>query len=184
MHEINSVTITITQLPNGRASVVAELPTPRPGMRLHSAAHSLAIDALGWIGKQPAADGITYSDPTLQDAWLDRVRQYLTDETSERFLTLHEICAAHPNPINSSSRKAEDALRKLLLSMDWQPTKQMRMGRPMAGYARPSDTDLLACEALVKDLKDPEGFAHSVSPEVRNAARRVLGIKGKEGLAA
>lgn len=184
MPEINSVTITITQLPNGRASVVANLPTPRPGMRLESAAHSLAIDALGWIGKQPAADGITYCDPAPFEQWLNRVQKYLNEETSERFLTFQEICAAHPNPINPSSRKAEDALRKLLLSMDWQHTKQMRMGRPMAGYARPSDTDLLACEALVKDLKDPEGFAHSVSPEVRNAACRALGIKGREGLAA
>lgn len=37
---------------------------------------------------------------------------------------------------------------------------------------------------LANDLLDPEAYGHSVSPEVRNAARRVLGIKGREGLAA
>jgi len=37
---------------------------------------------------------------------------------------------------------------------------------------------------LANDILNPEVFGFSVSPEVRNAARSVLGIKGKEGLAA
>ncbi|MFG0786346.1 hypothetical protein [Delftia tsuruhatensis] len=47
------------------------------------------------------------------------------------------------------------------------------------------DPDAAACVALVRDLLDPDGYGYSVSPEVRNAARRAVGIKGKqEGLAA
>ncbi|WP_280189108.1 hypothetical protein [Delftia sp. PS-11] len=47
------------------------------------------------------------------------------------------------------------------------------------------DPDAAACVALVRDLLDPEGLGHSVSAEVRNAARRAFGIKGQqEGLAA
>lgn len=105
MPDINSVTITITQLPNGRASVVADIPTPRPGMRLESAAHSLALDALGWIGKQPATNGITYNNPAVEDSWINRVRQYLTDETSERFLTITEILAACPPHMATAASK-------------------------------------------------------------------------------
>lgn len=37
---------------------------------------------------------------------------------------------------------------------------------------------------LVERLLDPEQFGYCVNAEVRNAARRVLGIKGREGLAA
>lgn len=37
---------------------------------------------------------------------------------------------------------------------------------------------------LVNDLLSPEQYGYSVTSEVRNAARRVLGIKGREGLAA
>ena len=38
---------------------------------------------------------------------------------------------------------------------------------------------------LLKRMLDPEQFAHSVTDEVRNAVRRVLGIRGQqEGLAA
>ena len=33
---------------------------------------------------------------------------------------------------------------------------------------------------LVKDLLDPEMYGYSVSKEVRNAAREVLGIEGRE----
>ena len=47
------------------------------------------------------------------------------------------------------------------------------------------DPDTAACVALVRDLLDPEEFGHSVTAEVRNAARRAFGIKGEqEGLAA
>lgn len=38
---------------------------------------------------------------------------------------------------------------------------------------------------LANDLLSPEQYGYSVTPEVRNAARRVLKVKGKmEGLAA
>lgn len=47
-----------------------------------------------------------------------------------------------------------------------------------------TDADGQAALSLTNDLLSPEMFGFSVSPEVRNAARRVLGIKGKEGLAA
>ena len=47
-----------------------------------------------------------------------------------------------------------------------------------------TDADGQAALSLVNDLLSPEMFGFSVSPEVRNAARRVLGIKGREGLAA
>lgn len=47
------------------------------------------------------------------------------------------------------------------------------------------DPDTAACVDLVRELLDPEGFGYSVSAEVRNAARRCMGIKGQqEGLAA
>ena len=47
-----------------------------------------------------------------------------------------------------------------------------------------TDADGQAALGLVNDLLSPEMYGYSVTPEVRNAARRVLGIKGKEGLAA
>jgi hypothetical protein len=34
--------------------------------------------------------------------------------------------------------------------------------------------------AFARDLLDPEGFGHAVTAEVRNAARRVLGISASE----
>lgn len=47
------------------------------------------------------------------------------------------------------------------------------------------NSDGQAALELLKRMLDPEQFAHSVSDEVRNAARRVLGIRGQqEGLAA
>lgn len=33
---------------------------------------------------------------------------------------------------------------------------------------------------LIKDLLDPEVYGYAVSAEVRNAAREVLGIEGRE----
>lgn len=47
-----------------------------------------------------------------------------------------------------------------------------------------TDEDGQAALSLANDLLNPEMFGFSASPEVRNAARRVLGLKGKEGLAA
>lgn len=47
------------------------------------------------------------------------------------------------------------------------------------------DSDDPAPIDLLKRMLDPEQFAHSVTDEVRNAVRRVLGIRGQqEGLAA
>lgn len=46
------------------------------------------------------------------------------------------------------------------------------------------ETDGKAALELVERLLDPEQFGYCVNAEVRNAARRVLGIKGREGLAA
>lgn len=47
-----------------------------------------------------------------------------------------------------------------------------------------TDADGQAALGLVNDLLSPEMYGYSVTPEVRNAARRVLGIKGKEGVTA
>lgn len=185
MPDMNTITLVISTTASGHATVHAHLAKPRPGMRIENAAHNLALDALGWLGKQPATSEIVYCDPTLEDQWLDRVRQYLNEETSERFLTLQEILAAIPAPPSKSKLATETALRKLLTHMDWLPTKKARGRSFVTGYIRPSNIDLQACEALVTDLNDPEGFGHAVSPEVRNAARRALGVKGQmEGLAA
>jgi hypothetical protein len=41
------------------------------------------------------------------------------------------------------------------------------------------EQDKLALK-LCKDLLDPEMYGYSVSKEVRNAARKVLGIEGRE----
>lgn len=47
------------------------------------------------------------------------------------------------------------------------------------------DSEDAAPIELLKQMLDPEQFAHSVTDEVRNAVRRVLGIRGQqEGLAA
>lgn len=47
------------------------------------------------------------------------------------------------------------------------------------------ENDGQAALTLARQLLDPDTFGWAVSPEVRNAARRVLGIKGQmEGLAA
>lgn len=41
-------------------------------------------------------------------------------------------------------------------------------------------TDSSAAEALVRDLLNPEMYAHLVNPEIRNRARRALGITYQE----
>jgi hypothetical protein len=185
MPDIDTITIVIKALPNGSASVLATLAQPRPGMRIENAAHSLALDALGWLGKQPATKLITYCDPAVVEGWIERVRHYITQETSERFLTTPEICAAHPVPDASSPLRALELLAQLMATQGWLRCMQRRAGKSVQGYARPSNADLLACEALTKELLDPEGYAHAVGPEVRNAARRSLDVKGQmEGLAA
>lgn len=184
MSDIDTITITIKALPNGSASILAALPKPRPGMRIENAAHSLALDALGWLGKQPATAQITYSAPEALNNWLARVRQYLNEESSERFLTTVEICSACPIPTETALVHTMEALATSLAGQGWMRGKQMRSSKLVWGYTRPIDADLLACEALVRDLLDPEGLGHCASPEIRNAARRALGVKGREGLAA
>jgi hypothetical protein len=67
---------------------------------------------------------------------------------------------------------------------------QPQVGRKIT-YAEALALDMIthakrqaSCGSLTNDLLSPEMYGYSVSPEVRNAARRVLGIKGREGLAA
>ena len=61
MPKLDRITLVIETLPSARAQVQVNIPTPMPGMRLETAAHALAIDALGWLGKQPAVAGFVYS---------------------------------------------------------------------------------------------------------------------------
>lgn len=115
MSDTNIIHITLESMPTGRVIVHASIADPRPGARLASPAHSLAIDLLTWLNRQPGTAGTIYDPGHL---------------------------FAHHSP------EAAQALE------------------------------------LVHSLLKPEEFGYSVSPEVRNAARRVLGIKGREGLAA
>lgn len=61
MAKFDRITLVIDTLPDARAQVQVDIPAPMPGMRLETAAHSLALDALGWLGKQPAVAGFVYS---------------------------------------------------------------------------------------------------------------------------
>ena len=45
-----------------------------------------------------------------------------------------------------------------------------------------TDADGQNALELARELITPEGYAYSVSPEVRNAARRVLGVKQREAV--
>jgi hypothetical protein len=67
MPKFERITLIIESLPGARAQVQVDIPTPMPGMRLETPAHALAIDALGWLGKQPAVAGFVYSDTTPSD---------------------------------------------------------------------------------------------------------------------
>lgn len=60
MPKFERITLIIESLPGARAQVQVNIPTPMPGMRLETPAHALAIDALGWLGKQPAVAGFVY----------------------------------------------------------------------------------------------------------------------------
>lgn len=60
MPKFECITLIIKSLPGARAQVQVNIPTPMPGMRLETPAHALAIDALGWLGKQPAVAGFVY----------------------------------------------------------------------------------------------------------------------------
>ena len=69
MPNLNRITLVIENLPDGHAQVHVDIPSPRPGMRLETAAHALAIDAVGWLGKQPAVAGFIYGmEPTAKAA--------------------------------------------------------------------------------------------------------------------
>lgn len=69
MPDLNRITLVIENLPDGHAQVHVDIPSPRPGMHLETAAHALAIDAVGWLGKQPAVKGFLYGlAPTAQAA--------------------------------------------------------------------------------------------------------------------
>ena len=64
MPDLDRIKFVIETLPGARAQVSIDMPAPHPGMRIGTPAHSLAIDALGWLGKQPAVAGFVYSpDP-------------------------------------------------------------------------------------------------------------------------
>lgn len=65
MADPDRIHIVIENLPGARAQVSVNIPTPRPGMRIGTPAHSLALDALGWLGKQPAVAGFVYSPSTV-----------------------------------------------------------------------------------------------------------------------
>lgn len=60
MPDLDRITITIESLPEARAQVHVNMPPPLPGMRLETPAHALAIDAVGWLGKQPTVAGLLY----------------------------------------------------------------------------------------------------------------------------
>lgn len=60
MPKFERITLIIESLPGARAQVQVNIPTPMPGMRLETPAHTLAIDALGWLRKQPAVAGFVY----------------------------------------------------------------------------------------------------------------------------
>lgn len=66
MPDLDRILFVIENLPGERAQVSVNIATPHPGMRLATPAHALAIDALGWLGKQPAVAGFVYS-PGLQN---------------------------------------------------------------------------------------------------------------------
>lgn len=68
MADLDRIKFVIETLPGARAQVSIDMPAPHPGMRIGTPAHSLAIDALGWLGKQPAVAGFVYSpDPAAQN---------------------------------------------------------------------------------------------------------------------
>ncbi|MDR0214563.1 MAG: hypothetical protein LBJ15_11230 [Comamonas sp.] len=65
MSDLDRITIVLETLPGARAQVSVNINTPTPGMRLATPAHALAIDALGWLGKQPCVAGFVYGGAAL-----------------------------------------------------------------------------------------------------------------------
>lgn len=81
MPKFEHITLIIESLPGARAQVQVNIPTPMPGMRLETPAHALAIDALGWLGKQPAVAGFVYGgQPHMPPQCLHQIAEPATQE--------------------------------------------------------------------------------------------------------
>ncbi|MDH0897766.1 hypothetical protein N5C12_00105 [Comamonas aquatica] len=81
MPKFERITLIIESLPGARAQVQVNIPTPMPGMRLETPAHALAIDALGWLGKQPAVAGFVYGGlPHMPPQCLHQIAEPATQE--------------------------------------------------------------------------------------------------------
>jgi hypothetical protein len=81
MPKFERITLIIESLPGARAQVQVNIPTPMPGMRLETPAHALAIDALCWLGKQPAVAGFVYGGlPHMPPQCLHQIAEPATQE--------------------------------------------------------------------------------------------------------
>jgi hypothetical protein len=81
MPKFERITLIIESLPGARAQVHVNIPTPMPGRRLETPAHTLAIDALGWLGKQPAVAGFVYGGlPHMPPRCLHQIAEPATQE--------------------------------------------------------------------------------------------------------
>lgn len=78
----------------------------------------------------------------------------------------------HPSPGRGLNVEGTAALELLRLA------QQLGNLEKIEYDANHLDPDAAAAIALARELIDPEGFGYSVTPEVGNAARRVLHIKG------
>lgn len=76
MPDLDQIKFVIETLPGARAQVSIDMPAPHPGMRIGTPAHALAIDALGWLGKQPAVAGFVYSPSSPSTTYLAEVQQH------------------------------------------------------------------------------------------------------------
>lgn len=83
MPQFERITLIIESLPGARAQVQVNIPTPTPGMRLETPAHALAIDALGWLGKQPAVAGFVYGGLHTAPATTEQPTQQVLDAQTE-----------------------------------------------------------------------------------------------------
>lgn len=89
MPQFERITLIIESLPGARAQVQVNIPTPTPGMRLETPAHALAIDALGWLGKQPAVAGFVYggaapnTSQTTTDPRLLRLLRWSSEDLAD-----------------------------------------------------------------------------------------------------
>lgn len=91
--------------------------------------------------------------------------------------------------VTTSLRKPYPGMRQTpaeALALDMVRTAEHMPTCTSVGYDAPTpERNGQAALELVQRLLDPEEFGYCVNAEVRNAARRVMGIKGQqEGLAA